>query len=357
MGLAVFFGLVSFAAIDDHTSALVLLFGVLVPAAAIVAQSRRFREAQSPELRQLFRLLRAAMVFSLVGAVAVLTVTSVLNERDERFTETTEDYEVVVSTPGTYIFYCDPHTATMRGTVLVTEPSGSSEEIQTVSLRAEDGEFDKSRFELEAGRTAVIRFTNADGTAHNVSIYRDAERRDEVYLGRLFSGQDLATFTFRVFRLVFTIIPIALFIAILRYHLWDVDRLVNRAMVYGALTGVLGLLYVAGALVVGLVNGRIFFDQPGELVAVWILAAALLFRPIRRRLQVAIDRRFYREKLDTVRTLETFAAHVRDQVDLDQLADELVTVVSDTMHPTLVSLWIRDGESTPVPERTTGASS
>ena len=126
---------------------------------------------------------------------------------------------------------------------------------------------------------------------------------DAVFVGELFTGQDLATFTFRVFRIVFAIIPIALFVAILRYHLWDVDRLVNRAMVYGALTGVLGLLYAVGALVVGLVPGALF-DQR-ELVVVWILAAALLFRPIRRRLQAAIDRRFYREKLDTV-------AHARD---------------------------------------------
>ena len=175
-----------------------------------------------------------------------------------------------------------------------------------------------------------------------------------MYKGELFSGQDLATFTFRVFRIVFAIIPIALFVAILRYHLWDVDRLVNRAMVYGALTGVLALLYAAGALVVGLVPGA-FFNQ-GELVVVWILAAALLFRPVRRRLQKGIDRRFYREKLDTVATLEAFATHVRDQVDLDELADELVTVVSDTMHPTLVSLWIREGEST-TPDRTAGGGS
>ncbi|MET0902526.1 MAG: hypothetical protein ABWZ52_04730, partial [Acidimicrobiales bacterium] len=169
----------------------------------------------------------------------------------------------------------------------------------------------------------------------------------------LFTGQDLATFTFRVFRIVFAIIPIALFVAILRYHLWDVDRLVNRAMVYGAVTGVLGLLYGVGALIAGLAPGALF-DQ-GELVVVWIFAAAVLFRPIRRRLQATIDRRFYREKLDTVATLESFASHLRDQVDLDQLADELVTVVSDTMHPTLVSLWIRDGEIT-APDVTAGRS-
>ena len=93
MGLAVFFGLVSFVAIPDHTSALVLLFGVLVPAAALLAHSRRFREAQSPELRQLYRLLGVAMGVSLVGAVAVLTVTSAIKDSDDRFTESTRDYE------------------------------------------------------------------------------------------------------------------------------------------------------------------------------------------------------------------------------------------------------------------------
>ena len=356
MGLAVVFGLVSFVAIEDHTSALVLLFGVLVPAAAILAHSRRYRDAQSPELRQLYRLLRGAMALSLVGAVAVLTVTSVLKSSDERFTETSEDYELIApEEPGTYYFFCDPHVDPMHGTVLVTDATSPSDAVQTVSIRAHGSEFDKDHFELVAGQTTVIRFTNTDGTKHNVSIYRDFGRRDDVFIGRLFSGQELATFTFRVFRFVFAVIPVALFVAILRFHLWDVDRLVNKAMVYGALTGVLGLLYAAGALFVGLVPGAIF--NQGELVAVWILVAALLFRPVRRRLQAAIDKRFYREKLDTVRTLETFAAHVRDQIDLDELADELVAVVSDTMHPTQVSLWIRDAEGTPGREATTTGTS
>ena len=185
----------------------------------------------------------------------------------------------------------------------MTRAVGPSTGPEIVSITSHGGAFDKDRLDLTAGRTSVIRFTNTDGTAHNVSIYRDSERADDVLVGELFSGQDLATFTFRVFRFVFAIIPVALFIAILRFHLWDVERLANRAMVYGALTGLLGLVYAAGALVVGLVPGRIF--NQGELVAVWILAAALLFRPARRRLQSAIDKRFYREKLDTIRTLET----------------------------------------------------
>ena len=124
-------------------------------------------------------------------------------------------------------------------------------------------------------------------------------------------------------------------------------------MVYGAVTGVLGLLY-------GRVpSSRAWCLVPSstrELRHAGALAAALLFRPIRRRLH---DRgstaAFYREKLDTVATLESLTSHVRDQVDLDLLADELVTVVSDTMHPTLVSLWIHDGESAG-PDVTRGSS-
>ncbi|MFL6204926.1 MAG: hypothetical protein ACJ739_06215 [Acidimicrobiales bacterium] len=356
MGLALFFGLFSFVAISDHTSALVLLFGVLVPAAALLAHSRRFREAQSPELRQLYRLLGVAMGVSLAGAVAVLVVTSALKSRDERFTESTRDYAMPTTlVAGTYTYYCDPHTSEMEGTLVVSEPTSSDVGTKIVTLEAHGSEFDKKRLDLVEGQSSVIRFTNTDGTEHNVAIYRTRVQHDPLFQGELFSGQDLATFTFRVFRIVFAIIPITLFVAILRYHLWDIDRLANRAMVYGALTGVLALLYAAGALLVGLVPGAVF-DQR-ELVVVWILAAALLFRPVRRRLQATIDRRFYREKLDTVRTLETFAAHVRDQIDLDELADELVAVVSGTMHPTRVSLWIRDAEGTPGREgSTTGVS-
>ena len=171
-----FFGLVSFVAIADHTSALVLLFGVLVPAAALLAHSRRFREAQSPELRQLYRLLGVAMGVSLVGAVAVLTVTSVLKSSDERFTETTRDYELVAPAAGTYIFYCDPHTDGHGG----DRHRRGADRRQTTARgscrsRPTAAEFDKDSFELVAGQTSVIRFTNTDGTEHNVSIYPDPE--------------------------------------------------------------------------------------------------------------------------------------------------------------------------------------
>lgn len=343
MALAVVFGVASFVAIEDHTSALVLLFGVLVPAAALTAQSRRFREAKTPELRQLFRLLRAAMGLSLAGAISVLVVTNALKTRDERFTETTREYELQAPAAGTYVFYCDPHLKTMHGVVVVRAPGSATDDVALVHITARGGKFNTHRIEMVAGRTTVIRFTNTDGAAHNVSIYKDATRRDAFLVGQLFSGQDLATFTFRVFRFVFAVIPVTLFVAILRFHLWDVQRLVNRAMVYAALTGILGLAYGLCALLVGLLPGRVFHE--GTLLIVWVLVAAALIRPGRRRLQTVIDKRFYREKLDTIRTLESFSAHVRDEIDLDRLAEQLVEVVSTTMHPVQVSLWLRDPDA------------
>ena len=122
MALAVFFGLVSFIAIEDHTSALVLLFGVpgagRRPRRAGAGASARRR---APSCGSCSACSRAAMGLSLAGALAVLTVTSVLNSRDERFSETTRDYELQAPTAGTYYFFCDPHIDEMRGTVVVSD--------------------------------------------------------------------------------------------------------------------------------------------------------------------------------------------------------------------------------------------
>ena len=258
MGLAVFFGLFSFFAIADHTSALVLLFGVLVPAAALLAHSRRFREAQSPELRQLYRLLGVAMGVSLVGAVAVLTVTSVLKSSDERFTETTARLRARRRRPRART----SSTATRTPTDMVghghrrrSRPR-RTDGTRIVPIEAHGSRFDKDehRARGRADQRDPVHQHRRD-RAQRLDLPRRGTSATPCSIGELFTGQDLATFTFRVFRIVFAIIPIALFVAILRYHLWDVDRLVNRAMVYGALTGVLGLLYAAGALVVGLVPG------------------------------------------------------------------------------------------------------
>jgi uncharacterized membrane protein len=135
-------------------------------------------------------------------------------------------------------------------------------------------------------------------------------------------------------------LPVAVGIAILRYRLYEVDRVINRTLVYGLLTAVLGLGYVAGSLLFVLVAGA-GSDPPSWLVAASTLVAAAVVRPARRRVQAAVDRRFNRRRYDAAKTIEAFSARLRQQVDLDTLAAELLAVVDQTMQPASASLWLR----------------
>ena len=139
-------------------------------------------------------------------------------------------------------------------------------------------------------------------------------------------------------------VPLAVGLAILRFRLYDIDRLINRTLVYGLLTVILGLGYAAGSLVFVLVAGP-GADPPSWLVAAATLAAAAIFRPARRRIQAAVDRRFNRRKYNSAQTIQAFSTRLRDQVDLDTLATELLAVVDQTMQPTRASLWLRPSAS------------
>ncbi len=141
------------------------------------------------------------------------------------------------------------------------------------------------------------------------------------------------------------LIPISIGVAILRSRLWDIDTLINKALVYGLLTALLAAIYAG--FIIGLANlaGAITrqSQQPVVLV-VSTLAIAALFQPLRRRIQSIIDRRFYRRKYDAAKTLEAFSATLRNEVDLDDLSWQLVAVVQETMQPAHVSLWLRKDE-------------
>jgi hypothetical protein len=153
--------------------------------------------------------------------------------------------------------------------------------------------------------------------------------------------------------LALTGMPVATGIAILTYRLYDIDRIINRTLVYGLLTAVLGLGYAATVIVLSQPAGG---RRSGLAVAGATLAMAALVRPVRRRIQQAIDRRFNRRKYDAAQTIEAFAGRMRQQVDLDTLAAEVLAVVVQTMQPTHVSLWLRPREPSPkgLPEHAPG---
>ncbi len=138
-------------------------------------------------------------------------------------------------------------------------------------------------------------------------------------------------------------IPIATGIAILRYRLYDIDRIINRTLVYGTLTALLALVYLGGVTTTQAIFRTLTGqeEQPQLAVVVSTLAIAALFNPLRRRIQAFIDRRFYRSKYDAAKTLEAFSAKLRDETDLEALNNELVGVVRETMQPAHASLWLR----------------
>jgi hypothetical protein len=132
-------------------------------------------------------------------------------------------------------------------------------------------------------------------------------------------------------------IPTGVAVAVLRYRLWDLDRLVSRTVAYTLVTGLLVLPYLALLPAVSRLAG----DAGGLAVAAATLAAVALFAPLRRRVQHLVDRRFNRRRYDAARTLEAFAARLREQVDLDALSAELLAVADQTVQPTRASLWLR----------------
>jgi hypothetical protein len=140
----------------------------------------------------------------------------------------------------------------------------------------------------------------------------------------------------------FAVLPVAIGAAILRYRLYDLDRIISRTLAYGLLTVMLGGGYAAVVLGLGqLLGGR----DSSLVVAAATLAVAGLFQPARRRVQQAVDRRFNRRRHDAAQVIEGFAVRLRDQVDLDALHTELLAVVDQTMQPTQTALWLRQGPS------------
>jgi hypothetical protein len=137
------------------------------------------------------------------------------------------------------------------------------------------------------------------------------------------------------------LIPLSIGVAILRSRLWDIDVLIRRTLVYSVLTLTLGLVYLGCILVTRTLVAPLTGSSELAIVAS-TLAIAALFNPLRKRIQNAIDRRFYRRKYDAAKVLAAFGATARDETDLDRLTTELLRVVDETMQPEFVGLWLRE---------------
>jgi uncharacterized membrane protein YhdT len=147
--------------------------------------------------------------------------------------------------------------------------------------------------------------------------------------------------------LSFPLVPIAIGFAMLRYRLYDIDVVINRALVYGSLTVTLALVYLGGVAMIQalfrILTGQ--EQQPQLAVVISTLAIAALFNPLRKSIQAFIDRRFYRKKYDAAKTLEAFSGRLRNETDLDALGEAVLAVVRESMQPEHATLWLRQSES------------
>jgi hypothetical protein len=151
------------------------------------------------------------------------------------------------------------------------------------------------------------------------------------------------------FVLLMSILAACFGVAIVRYRLYDIDIIIRRTLIYGTLSAILAGIYAVVVIVAQTVGQRLTGQTtpPPWLIVMTTLLIAGLFNPLRRRVQVVIDRRFFRSKYDATRTIETFAATLRSELDLEGLNAHLVEVVQATVQPTQTTLWVRTTQATP----------
>jgi hypothetical protein len=192
-----------------------------------------------------------------------------------------------------------------------------------------------------AGVNLIIRFRRSRGLERQQFKWLAGSAGLLVASLPLATAEDFSGTAGIPFGIALLTLPLSVGIAVLRYRLYEIDVVINRTLVYGSLTALLGGAYVGLVLLFQLALHPLTGGS-GLAIALSTLAVAALFRPARTRIQALVDRRFYRRKYDAARTLEAFAARLREEVDLDALRAELTGVVAETMQPAHLSVWLRE---------------
>ncbi|MBA3617566.1 MAG: hypothetical protein H0W52_15845, partial [Rubrobacteraceae bacterium] len=197
---------------------------------------------------------------------------------------------------------------------------------------------------LLSGISLILRLRRARGVERQQLkwfVYSAAMMGGGFAASILFSSSLVNSIAWTLGILGFMVLPVATGIAILRYRLYDIDRIINRTLVYGPLTAMLALVYFGGVVGLQAVLHGLTGQESTLAVVASTLAIAALFSPLRRRVQGFVDRRFYRRKYDAAKTLEAFNARLREETDLQALSDDLVRVARSTVQPEHASLWLR----------------
>ena len=331
--LSLFFVALSSITVDDHIAGLVILFGIFVPLAGIASQFGRYRKAGAAEEREQSRVLLWALGLALVVAAPLMYVTGSLEGGGD---SETVAYEIELAADGTYYFRCDPHPEDMRG-IVVADADGAVES----SLSAEDSRFDRETLALATGRPVSLSFTNLDGDLHNVAIYRDAAMSDPVFIGKEFSGSTAGVAAFRIFRMVMLVIPVALLVGLVRFRLWDVNRLLRRTIAYGLVIAFVTLAYLG--IVVGLGSMLGLGRVSPTLSIIVTVAVAALFQPLRDRARRLANLLVYGKRATPYDLLSEFSERVGSAPDLERLVPELARTLG-TGTGADAEVWLRVGD-------------